>query len=59
MLKIHNQVDRDRYSAKFWPEEVSLANNLGFVKKELNTLQDLVTKHQKQFLDKWHEYFGS
>lgn len=55
----HVHVDRERFSAKFWLKKVSLANNLGFHKKELNTLHELVTEYQKQFLDKWHEYFGS
>jgi hypothetical protein len=54
----HIHVDRDNFSAKFWLEEISLAHNLGFLQKELNSLHNLVTKHQKQFLDKWHEYFG-
>jgi len=55
----HIHVDREEFSAKFWLEKVSLANNLGFRQKELNLLQDLIMKHQKQFLDKWYEYFNS
>ncbi len=55
----HIHVDRDNISAKFWLEEVSLAKNLGFRQKEINTLQVLVTEHQNHFLDKWHEHFGS
>ena len=55
----HIHIDRDGFSSKFWLEEVSLANNLGFRQKELNTLYKLVTKHQKKFLSKWHEYFSS
>ena len=55
----HIHVDREGFSAKFWLEKISLANNLGFRQKELNTLHELVTKHRKQFLDKWHEYFSS
>ena len=55
----HIHIDRDGFSAKFWLEEISLANNLGFSQKEVNTLHKLVVKHQKKFLDKWHEYFGS
>ena len=54
----HIHVDRDKFSAKFWLEEVSLAKNLGFLQKELNLLYTLVTKHRKQFLDKWNEYFS-
>ena len=55
----HVHVDREGYSAKFWLKKVSLASNLGFAKKELNELHELVSKHQKQFLDKWHGYFGT
>lgn len=55
----HIHIDRDGLSAKYWLEEISLANNLGFRQKELNTLRDLVTKHHKHFLDKWHEHFVS
>jgi len=54
----HIHVDRDKLSAKFWLENVSLANNKGFPAKELNKLYALVTKHQKQFLNEWHGYFG-
>ncbi len=48
----HIHVDRDEFSAKFWLEKISLAKNLGFRQKEINTLQELIAKHQKQFLDK-------
>ena len=54
----HIHVDRDGFSAKFWLKKIALANNLGFRQKELNILEKLVEEHQKQFLDKWHEYFG-
>ena len=55
----HIHVDREGFSAKFWLEEISLANNIGFRQKELNRLHALVTKHHNQFLDKWYEHFGS
>lgn len=55
----HIHIDRDEFSAKFWLEEISLAKNLGFRQKELNTLHKLVATHQKKLLDKWHEYFSS
>jgi len=53
----HIHVDRDEFSAKFWLRKISLAKNAGFRQKEINALQKLVTEHQKQFLDKWHECF--
>lgn len=55
----HVHVDRGGYSAKFWVKKVSLAGNLGFSKKELNELHDLVNKYQKQFLDQWYGYFDT
>jgi len=38
----HVHVDRDGLSAKFWLKQVSLAQNLGFQKKEISELQKLV-----------------
>lgn len=55
----HIHVDREKLSAKFWLEEISLAANLGFRQNELNTLQQLVINNQKKFLDKCYEYFCS
>jgi hypothetical protein len=55
----HVHVDRDDCSAKFWLKKVGLADNLGFAKKELNELQEIVNKHQKDFLDKWRGYFST
>lgn len=55
----HIHIDRDGYSAKFWLEDVSVAKNVGFKPKELNTLKDLVKDHQNKFLGKWDEYFKS
>lgn len=55
----HIHIDREGLSAKFWLEEISLANNLGFRQKELNTLQRLVIDNQKIFLEKWYAYFCS
>lgn len=53
----HIHVDRDDFSAKFWIEEIYVAKNLGFSQKELSRIEKLVVKHQKQFLDKWYDYF--
>ena len=55
----HIHVDREEASAKFWLKEVSLAHNVGFRQKELNTLQTLIKQHQKIFLEKWYGYFGT
>src|ERR1700757_2926626 len=55
----HIHVDRDERSAKFWLKKVSLADNVGFAKKELNELHEIISKHQKKFLDEWNAYFSS
>lgn len=55
----HVHVEREGFAAKFWLKQISLAQNLGFSKKEINTIDEIVTKHQKHFLDKWHGYFGT
>ena len=54
----HVHVDRERFSAKFWLEPVSLARNLGFGARELRRLQGLIEGHQTRLLEAWHGYFG-
>jgi hypothetical protein len=54
----HVHVDRDKFSAKFWLESVSLARNLGFGASELRRLQSIVTEHQSELLEAWNWYFG-
>ncbi|HSX25716.1 MAG TPA: DUF4160 domain-containing protein [Chlamydiales bacterium] len=53
----HVHIERDGFMAKFWLEEISLAMNRGFRPQELNKICELIEKHQKLFLDKWHEHF--
>lgn len=55
----HIHVDRDDSSAKFWLEKVVLADNIGFAKKELNELHQIVNQNQQYLLDQWNEYFGA
>jgi Domain of unknown function (DUF4160) len=55
----HIHVDRDDSSAKFWLQKVDLADNIGFAKKELNALHQIVNQNQQYLLDQWYEYFGA
>jgi hypothetical protein len=55
----HVHIDRDRASAKFWLESISLANNLGFSAKELRKIQVIVQKHQQTLLEAWYGYFDN
>ncbi len=54
----HIHIDRDKLSAKFWLEPVSLANNIGFSAKELRKLQSMVQENQEKLLEAWYGYFG-
>jgi len=55
----HIHVDRDDLSAKFWLDPAQLARNFGFRANELRTIQSMVTEHREEFLEAWHEFFGS
>ena len=42
----------------FWLSPVALAYNLGFPARELRKLETLTSKHQKELLEAWNDYFG-
>jgi uncharacterized protein DUF4160 len=54
----HVHVDRDKLSAKFWLNPVSLARNLGFNARELRQIERVIGKHRTEFLEAWNGYFG-
>ncbi|KAA5804814.1 DUF4160 domain-containing protein [Alkalicaulis satelles] len=54
----HVHVDRDDLSAKFWLTPVSLARNAGFGTRELTRLHRLISQHQADCLERWHDFFG-
>jgi hypothetical protein len=51
-------VDRDKQSAKFWLEPLSLARNLGFSPVELRKIQQILKENRTILLEKWYERFG-
>jgi len=55
----HIHVDRDNLSAKFWLSQVDLARSIGFAPSELNKLEQIISEHQKDLLEKWYGYFGT
>ena len=55
----HIHVQREHMVAKFWLNPVALAKAGGFRAHELARLTRLVTEHQDEFLERWHEFFGS
>lgn len=56
---IHVHVSRERKTAKFWLEPVSVAYNYGFAGSELNRIEALVQEHETTLVKAWHEYFQS
>lgn len=55
----HIHVDRERLSAKFWLEPVSLARNIGFRPHELREIQKIIAEHQRTILEAWHGHAGA
>jgi hypothetical protein len=54
----HVHVQRERMLAKFWLEDVSLAESKRFVAHELREMERIVVEHRAEFLEAWHEFFG-
>ena len=54
----HVHVSKDGNAAKFWLDPVQLAKDAGLSRAELNEVHDILTEHQTELLQAWHEYFG-
>lgn len=55
----HIHVKRERRSAKFWLEPISLAKSHGFAAHELNDIEKRVVIHRQLFLEAWREHFNA
>ncbi len=55
----HIHIDRDKLSAKYWLNSVSVASNIGFSEKELRRIREIVEENQLMFVEVWNDYFGS
>jgi len=56
---IHIHVRKGPNIAKFWIEPVvSLANNYGFVSKELSGFKVEIEEKKELIKEKWHEHFN-
>ncbi|MBF0501533.1 MAG: DUF4160 domain-containing protein [Candidatus Riflebacteria bacterium] len=55
----HIHVDREKFSAKYWLDPVSLAHNIGFSPTELKKIESIVSRNSKEFLEVWNEFFQS
>jgi predicted HTH domain antitoxin len=55
----HVHVQRERKLAKFWLGAVSLAESKRFAAHELREVERIVVERNVQFMEAWHEFFGS
>jgi hypothetical protein len=53
----HVHVERDDKVAKFWLDPLRLQSNKGFARAELRRVQQLLSEHQQELIEAWHEYF--
>jgi hypothetical protein len=53
----HAHVERDDEIAKFWLDPLRLQNNKGFARAEIGRIQKLLSKHQQELIEAWHDYF--
>ena len=54
----HVHVRRDRHTAKFWLDPVSLASSGGMRSAEVRRLQRIVEENQASFLRDWNAHFS-
>jgi hypothetical protein len=54
----HVHVERDDCEAKFWLDPIRLERSGGFGRKELNQIQAIVERSQRDLLDRWNEHFN-
>jgi hypothetical protein len=53
----HMHVDRDNFSAKFWLEpEVTVADNHGYSRKELRTIERIIHENIGVLRHEWDSY---
>jgi len=54
----HVHVQHERKVAKFWLEPIELAESGRLPNHQLNAIRRQVEKHQLEFIEAWHDYFG-
>lgn len=55
----HIHVENAERKAKFWLSPVSLGPNNKYNQRELTKLRKIVIENETEFLEEWHEYFGT
>jgi len=55
----HVHIERDDKLAKFWLDPFRLQSNTGFARAELRRIQKILSDHQQELIEAWHDYFHS
>jgi hypothetical protein len=55
----HVHVDRGSATIKVWLDTLEVAKSRGFRAHEIGGVVALVGEHRLEFLEAWHEHFGS
>ena len=53
----HVHVEREDKIAKFWLDPLRLQGNKGFARAEIGRVQKLLSEHQQELIEAWHDYF--
>ena len=55
----HVHVRRDRHTAKFWLDPVSLASSGGMRSSELRRIERIIEENRTSFLREWNVHFNN
>ncbi len=53
----HIHIEKGDATAKFWLNEVELADSFGFNAKEINQLRKMVLENRETLIKSWYDYF--
>lgn len=53
----HIHIEKADAVAKFWLNEVELAESYGFSAKEINQLRKMVLENREALIKSWYDYF--
>lgn len=56
--KMHIHIEFQGKIAKIWLDNFEIAENFGFKDFQLNKIQRIARKHEKEIKEKWISYFG-
>ena len=49
-------IDRDNLSAKYWLDPLALAENLGFSRKELREIEEIIRENLETLKNAWDTF---